>query len=396
MTDARMTDAMALNQAVDASTSGGAQAAADARAPHTSRLTPLTVMITTGGTGGHIFPGLAIARTLAARGDRVFWLGTRAGMEAELVPRHGVDFAGIDFRSVRGRGKLQLLLAPVTIGRALWQAWRVMRARKPDVVLGLGGYVSFPGAMLASLLRIPLAIHTADAVAGLANRFLARRAGRVMSGFPGSFGRDFGREVTWTGNPVRAEIAALPVPAERYAGRSGPLRILVVGGSLGAQALNDAVPQALVRLPADSRPQVTHQAGAKQIEALRARYAELGVAADCRAFIDDMAAAYGAADLVICRSGAITVAELAVAGVASVLVPYPHHKDQQQLHNARFLVEAGGALLLEQKQLTPDALAALLAGLDRGALVRMGQAARGVAKPEATQDVARLIEELAR
>ncbi|TJZ77425.1 undecaprenyldiphospho-muramoylpentapeptide beta-N-acetylglucosaminyltransferase [Chitiniphilus eburneus] len=353
------------------------------------------VMITTGGTGGHIFPGLAIAHALQAQGVQVFWLGTRNGMESKLVPQHGVDFEALDFASVRGRGKLALLLAPFTVTRALLQATGVLLRRRPDVVLGLGGYVSFPGALMAGLLRVPLVVHTADAVAGLANRWLGRLATRVLSGFPDAFGADYPRPVQWTGNPIRAEIAALPDPDTRYAGREGPLRVLVVGGSLGAQALNDIVPQALARLPEAQRPLVIHQAGAKQIDALKANYAAAGVLGDCRAFIDDMAGAYRDADLVICRAGAVTVAELAAAGAPSVLVPYPYHKDQQQLRNARFIADAGGALLLEQKDLTPDTLANALAGLDRAELARMGRAARAVAKPEATAQVAATLVELA-
>ncbi|UXY17266.1 undecaprenyldiphospho-muramoylpentapeptide beta-N-acetylglucosaminyltransferase [Chitiniphilus purpureus] len=352
-------------------------------------------MITTGGTGGHIFPGLAIAQALQQQGFEVFWLGTRDGMEARLVPQHGVAFEAIRFASVRGRGRLALACAPFTIARAVAQALAVVLRRRPDVVVGLGGYVSFPGAMLAIALRLPLVIHTADAVAGLANRWLGRFALRVLAGFPGAFGAAYPRPVQWTGNPVRAEIAALPDPAQRYAGRDGRLRLLVVGGSLGAQALNDVVPQALALLPPAERPQVLHQAGARQIEALQANYAAAGVAADCRAFIDDMAIAYGEADLVICRAGAITVAELAAAGAPSVLVPYPYHKDQQQLHNARFIAEAGGALLLQQQELTPGKLAALLAGLDRSTLLQMAQAARSVARPEATRAVVDAVAELA-
>ncbi|MBZ0132050.1 MAG: undecaprenyldiphospho-muramoylpentapeptide beta-N-acetylglucosaminyltransferase, partial [Rhodocyclaceae bacterium] len=275
--------------------------------------------------------------------------------------------------------------------RAFWQALRELGRVRPNVVLGMGGYVTFPGGMMAVLTGRPLVVHEQNSVAGLANRVLAGVADRVLSGFPNVLGQG-----EWTGNPVRAEIAALPQPAQRYAGRSGRLDVLVVGGSLGAQALNDAVPRALTLITADKRPRVTHQSGAKQIDALRAAYAVAGVEAELLPFIDDMAARYAQADLVICRAGALTVAELAAAGVASVLVPFPHAVDDHQTGNARFLSEAGAAILLPQKELTPEKLAALLGELTRGQLAGMAEKARTLAKPEATRAVAEACMEVAR
>ena len=295
------------------------------------------------------------------------------------------------FAALRGKGLLRKLLLPLSLLRAFWQALRQLSRVKPNVVLGMGGYVTFPGGMMAALTGRPLVVHEQNSVAGLANRVLAGVADRVLSGFPNVL-----KQAEWTGNPVRAEIAALPQPAQRYAGRSGPLSVLVVGGSLGAQALNDAVPRALTLITADKRPRVTHQSGAKQIDALRAAYAVAGVEAELLPFIDDMAARYAQADLVICRAGALTVAELAAAGVASVLVPFPHAVDDHQTGNARFLSEAGAAILLPQKELTPEKLAALLGELTRGQLAGMAEKARTLAKPEATRAVAEACMEVAR
>ena len=346
------------------------------------------VMITTGGTGGHVFPGLAVAAKLVARGAGVFWLGTRGGMEATLVPRHGVDFESIAFGGVRGKGWKQLLLGPYALLAACWASLSVIGRRAPDVVLGFGGFASFPGALMGVARGKPLVIHEANAVAGLANRVLAYGADRILVGFPDAFRGRHARKIEWAGNPLRDAIVAVAEPQARLAGRSGPLRILVVGGSLGAAALNERVPAALARLAAAGRPHVVHQAGEKHIEALRAAYARAGVAADCVAFIADMAARYADADVVICRGGAITVAELAAVGVASIIVPLPGAIADEQSANAAFLVAAGAAVVIAQAEFTPERLAALLPTLTRDRLAAMAAAARRVGRPDAADRVA--------
>ncbi len=348
-------------------------------------------MVMAGGTGGHVYPGLAVAEYLNARGWRIVWMGNPDGMEARLVPARGYEMAWVRVKALRGKGLLRALLLPAQLLRAFWQALRQLARFKPNVVLGMGGYVSFPGGMMAALCGRPLVVHEQNSVAGLANRVLAGVAERVLTGFPGVLKRG-----VWCGNPVRAEIAALPPPAQRYAARSGPLELLVIGGSLGAQALNETVPRALALLAEAERPRVTHQSGARQIDALRAAYAAAGVAGELLPFIDDMAARYAAADLVICRAGALTVAELAAAGVASVLVPYPHAVDDHQSGNARFLVEAGAARLLPQAELTAEGLAALLRGLTREGLAEMAEKARALARPEAARAVAEACMEVAK
>lgn len=347
-----------------------------------------TVMITTGGTGGHVFPGLAVAAELVARGWGVFWLGTREGMEAKLVPQHGVDFEAISFRGVRGKGWKTLLLGPFALLAACIDSLRVIRRRRPNVVLGFGGFASFPGALMGVASGRPLVIHDSNAVAGLANRVLAYGADRVLLGFPDAMKGAHAQRSEWVGNPLRDDIARIPPPELRFAGRTGPLRLLVVGGSLGARALNDCVPAALARLPAAQRPQVVHQAGAKHLEALRAAYAAQRVDGECLAFIDDMAARYAAADFVICRGGALTVAELAAVGVGALIVPLPGAIADEQSANARFLVDGGAAIALPQAELTPEKLAALLASLDRARLAAMAHAARALARADATRRVA--------
>ena len=350
-----------------------------------------TLMVMAGGTGGHIFPGIAVAEELRAQGWRIVWMGNPDGMEARIVPQRGYETAWVRFGALRGKGLLRKLLLPVNLLSGFWQALRALRRVQPDVVLGMGGYITFPGGMMASLLGRPLVLHEQNSVAGLANRVLAKVADRVLSGFPAVLDN-----AEWLGNPVRADITAVLPPAERYAGRTGPLRVLVVGGSLGAAALNETVPQALARLDAEARPTVVHQAGERQIEALRAAYARAQVEGELRPFIDDMAAAYAEADLVICRAGALTVAELAAAGVASLLVPFPYAVDDHQTGNARFLSEAGAAILLPQRELTPEKLAALLRELTREKLAAMAEKARALAKPEATRAVAEVCMEVAR
>lgn len=349
-----------------------------------------TVLIMAGGTGGHIFPGLAVAEALRAAGCEVVWLGARGGMEERLVPPHGIRAAWIRARALRGRRLLGQLLFPFGLLVAFWQSARAIFALRPDVVLGLGGYVAFPGGMMASLLARPLAVHEQNAVPGLANRVLSALADRVMVGFPGAL-----RNGEWTGNPVRDAIIAIPAPEARFAARSGPLRVLVVGGSLGAQVLNETLPRALALIPPARRPRVVHQSGERHLEALRAAYAEAGVPGELLAFIEDMARCYAEADLVICRAGALTVAELAAAGVAAVLVPYPHAVDDHQTANARFLVEQDAAVLLAQGEFTPQRLAEVLEGFDRPRLLGMAQRARALGKPGAAATVAARCMELA-
>jgi UDP-N-acetylglucosamine--N-acetylmuramyl-(pentapeptide) pyrophosphoryl-undecaprenol N-acetylglucosamine transferase len=348
-----------------------------------------TALIMAGGTGGHVFPGLAVADELRTRGWRVVWMGTRAGMEGRLVTARGYELAAIRAVALRGRGLAAALLLPLNLLIGFWQSARAIFRLRPDVVLGMGGYVAFPGGMMASLLARPLALHEQNAIAGLTNRILAGVADKAMSAFPNTL-----RNAEWTGNPVRADIAALADPAERYARRSGPLRLLIVGGSGGAQALNECVPHAIAHL--EPRPLVVHQSGEKNYAALRAAYAAAGVQGELVAFIDDMARRYAEADLVICRAGAMTVAELSAGGVASVLVPYPHAVDDHQTANARFLADQGAAILLPQTELTPQRLAQLLRTLERPQLLAMARKARSLGKPEAARVVAERCMELAK
>jgi UDP-N-acetylglucosamine--N-acetylmuramyl-(pentapeptide) pyrophosphoryl-undecaprenol N-acetylglucosamine transferase len=347
-----------------------------------------TVMITTGGTGGHVFPGLAVAARLIARGWRVFWLGTHEGMEARLVPQHGVDFEPIHFAGVRGKSLKRLLFGPFALLAAFGQSLRIIRRRDPDVVLGLGGFASFPGAMMGVACNKPLVIHDANAVAGLANRILAYGADRILLGFPDALHGRHAAKAEWVGNPVREDIAALPLPEERFRTRSGPLNLLVLGGSLGALALNERVPAALALLPENARPIVIHQAGETHIDSLRAAYAAAGVEAECVAFIRDMAPRYADADLVICRAGGLTVAELAVAGIGALLVPLPGAIADEQTQNARFLVAAGGAVLIPQVELTPERLAGFLRNASRERMLELAIAARKVGRADAAERVA--------
>ncbi len=378
-----------------------AQGAAGGHSPLAPRHSR-TALIMAGGTGGHVMPALAVAEALRDEGWRVVWLGTRAGMEAKLAVAKGFDMAWVKVAGVRGKGLLTKLLLPFNLLLAFWQAARAIFRERPDVALGLGGYVAFPGGMMAVLLNKPLVIHEQNAVAGLTNQILARIANRVLLGLPlqvqGARGKGQGGMATgeWVGNPVRPEIAALPAPAERLAGRDGPLHLLVIGGSLGAQALNERIPQALARLPAAQRPQVRHQSGAKHLDTLQANYTAAGVAAETVAFIDDMAEAYAWADLVICRAGALTVAEVAAAGLAALFVPFPFAVDDHQTANAAFLADQGAAWLLPQQQLGVDTLAAWLAGLTREELLTRAKKARNLAKPAATARVAAVVRELAK
>ena len=349
-----------------------------------------TILIMAGGTGGHIFPALAVAEKMRERGWRVVWLGNPEGMEARLVPQHGFEMVWVKFAALRGKGLVRKLLLPVNLLRGFWQAQKAIRQVQPNVVLGMGGYITFPGGMMAALLGRPLVVHEQNSVAGLANRVLAGVADHIATGFP-----EVLKKGVWAGNPVRPEIAAMAPPAERFAGRDGALRLLVIGGSLGAQALNEIIPQGMALLGANELPQIVHQAGEKHIEALKANYAAVGLPAHCVSFIEDMAGAYEWADLVICRAGALTVAELAAAGVASILVPFPHAVDDHQTGNARFLVNVGGAFLLPQGELTPEAIA-LIRNYSRGQLLEMAEKARSLAKPDATEEVANICAEIAK
>jgi len=347
------------------------------------------VLIMAGGTGGHVFPALAVARYLRDEGVEVVWLGTRRGLEARIVPDAGFPIEYITISGLRGKGILGWLLAPVRLSIALWQAVKVCLRTRPGAVLGLGGFVTGPGGVAAWLLRRPLVIHEQNAIAGLTNRLLSRLARRVLEAFPGSFPGSIKTEQT--GNPVRANIAALPLPASRIGAHQGPCRLLVIGGSLGAQVLNEVVPLALAEMSLAERPVIWHQAGQNKEVATRETYAHAGIEARVEPFINDMAEAYAWADLVICRAGALTVSELAAAGVAAILVPYPHAVDDHQTRNALYLSEAGAARLILQSELTPAALTQLLRELLRGGrdgLIDIATIARSLAKPGATQRVA--------
>lgn len=361
-----------------------------------------TALLMAGGTGGHIFPALAVASQLRQRGWQVVWLGTRHGLESRLVPPHGIEIEWLSVAGLRGKGLLSLAAGLPRAVLALLQALRALFRRRPDVVVGFGGFVSFPGGLAAALTRRPLLVHEQNSIAGLSNRLLALLARDVMAGFPDAF-RERGANPLarllprparchWTGNPVRAELAAVAPPAQRFAGRSGPLRLLVVGGSQGARVLNQLVPEAVALLPADQRPQVLHQAGPKLHAEMQDAYARRGLAADVRPFIEDMAAALGEADLVICRAGALTVAELCAVGAAALLVPFAAAVDDHQTGNGRFLVQAGAAEMYAQAGLDAATLAARLAALDRPRLLAMAEAARRLARPDAAAAVADRVE----
>ncbi|MDD2684836.1 MAG: undecaprenyldiphospho-muramoylpentapeptide beta-N-acetylglucosaminyltransferase [Gallionella sp.] len=349
-----------------------------------------TAMIMAGGTGGHIYPGLAVADALRAQGWNIVWLGAPNSMESELVPKHGYPVAWVNFSGVRGKGVMRLLTLPFTLLRALGQSADAIFRHRPDVILGMGGYITMPGGLMAAILRRPLVIHEQNSIAGMSNKVLAKLSTRVLSGFPNVL-----KGTQWCGNPVRADIAAVAEPQARFANRSGKLNVLVVGGSLGAQALNEALPKALALMSEAERPNVLHQTGKKHFETVQKLYEQAGMQADVRAFLDDMANQYANADVVICRAGALTIAELAVAGVASVLVPFPHAVDDHQTYNARFLSEQGAAVLLPQTELNAEKLAQLLREMTREKLLAMAQAARNLAKPDATQQVAQVCVALA-
>lgn len=346
-------------------------------------------LIMAGGTGGHIFPGLAVASELAARGWRVQWLGNPDAMEGRLVPARGIALHPLVFSGLRGKGLKALLFMPLRLLMAFAQALGVLRKVRPDVVLGMGGYVAFPGGMMASLLGIPLVVHEQNSVAGMTNRWLAKVADRSLVAFPGALDN-----AVWVGNPVRADMAGLPTPACRYTARSGSLKVLIVGGSLGAMALNTTVPQAFARVRDRAAYRITHQSGQAHLAQLQANYAHVGVSADCVAFIDNMADAMASADLVICRAGAMTVAEVAAVGVAALFVPFPFAVDDHQTGNARYLAGSDAAVLMSQSELTPERLATWLDSQTRESLLVMASKAREKARPQATQSVCDCLEEL--
>lgn len=343
-----------------------------------------TFLLMAGGTGGHIFPALAVADALKRRGHHVVWLGSEGAMETRIVPQHGIALETLAIKGVRGNGLKRKLMLPFTLWQTVSAAKRILKKHRIDGVIGFGGFVSFPGGMAAKFSGIPIVIHEQNAVAGLSNKLLAKHARRVLYAFPKAFDHSGGL----VGNPVRADIAALPPPEQRFAGRSGPLKVLVTGGSLGADVLNRLLPEALALLPAGRRPQIRHQSGRGKLGDLAQRYQALGVAAECSEFIDDMAAAYREADVVVCRAGALTVAELTAAGVGALLVPYPHAVDDHQTANARFMAAAEAALLLPQSELNAEKLASVLGGLTRDTCRQWAENARTLAQPDSADQVA--------
>ncbi len=358
-------------------------------------MTQRRALIMAGGTGGHIFPGLALAEALSDKGWRVHWLGGKGSpsnpsMESQLVPPRGFAFETIDFSGVRGKGVVTLAFLPLRLLKAFWQSIQVIRRVKPNVVIGFGGYIAFPAGMMAVLLGKPLVLHEQNSVAGMVNKILAHVADRVFTAFP-----DVIKTAEWIGNPLRTAFTQQAEPGVRFAGRSGPLRLLVVGGSLGAKALNTVVPQALALMATDKRPVVTHQSGATQINELRANYSAAGVDATLAPFIDDTATAFADADLIICRAGASTVTEIAAVGAAALFVPFPSAVDDHQTRNARFLVAQGAGWQIAQDELTPQILADVLQKTERAALVDIGQKAKTMQKTEATARMVAACEELA-
>lgn len=351
------------------------------------------LLIMAAGTGGHIFPGLAIADTMRARGWQVSWLGTLRGMEADIVPRHGVDFDALDFTGLRGKGWMHTLFGSFKLVASFFRCLVIIRRLKPDVVLGMGGYVTVPGGVMARLVGVPLALVNADAALLMSNKALLPFAKKILFGFATS-DESAGDKVQVTGNPVRREISALPAPGARYALRSGSLNVLVLGGSLGAKVLNETIPAALSLIAADDRPNIVHQSGRQHIDALKKAYDDAGVNAEIVDFIDDMAARYAWADLVICRAGAITVSELCAAGVASVLVPFIASTTSHQRDNAGWMASIGAAIHQPQSELNVDALASLIKTLTRERCLHMADAAYRHGKREANEAIAQVLETL--
>lgn len=352
------------------------------------------IMIMAGGTGGHVFPALAVADVLAKQGVDVHWMGTERGIEYKLVPEAGYPLSLIHVKGLRGNGLLGWLLAPFKVIKAVYEAMVALHRIKPDVVLGLGGFASGPGGIAAWLLRIPVVIHEQNAIPGLTNKLLSRVAKRVLEAFPYSFDSEYKAE--WVGNPVRDSIAAASEPAQRYNNEQQVPKLLILGGSLGAKSLNTVIPEALSLIPEQERPIVRHQSGVKHIDACQQAYSQANVDAEVMAFVSDMSEAYQWADLVICRSGALTVAELSAVGVASLLVPYPFAVDDHQTHNASALVMAGGARLIKDSDLSAQDMSVQIRELleDKATLLAMAEAARTQAKPEAANTIAQICEEV--
>lgn len=360
-----------------------------------SQVLTKTLMVMAGGTGGHVYPAMAVADYLKAKGWQIVWLCTQGGMENHLIEGKGFEKAMITMQGVRGKGLLGWVLLPVKLVKAFSQSIRALKQHQPNVVLGMGGFAAFPGGLMAWLLGKPLVIHEQNSVAGLTNKVLAKFATRVLAAFPAAFSKKLDSKAVLVGNPVRADITMQAGPEQRFAGREGALRLLVVGGSLGALALNEVIPQAIALLPEEQRPQVIHQAGVKHIDTLKNNYETAGVVADTRAYIEDMASLYSWADFVICRSGALTVAEVSAMGLGALMVPFPSAVDDHQTTNAAYLVEAGAAMLIQQKELSSEKLANLLRELNREKCLDMAIKARKLGKPEATADVAAICEEVA-
>ncbi len=353
------------------------------------------ILITAGGTGGHVYPGLAVARALQEQDIPVVWMGTEKGLESRVIPEAGIHMVYLSVSGLRGKGVLSLLKAPFELVNALFQSFWIMRKVKPAAVLGMGGFVAGPGGLVASLMGIPIVIHEQNAIPGLTNKLLSKVSKKVLEGFPGTFvGLD---KAIGIGNPVRQDIADVDIPLRRLGNRWGRVRVLIFGGSLGAQALNEVVPMALGEITADKRPIVRHQAGKNKDEVTRKLYKKMGVEAEVTPFIEDMAAAYEWADLVICRAGALTVAELAAAGLASIMVPYPYAVDDHQTENARYLSNSEAAILMPQDDMTKETLSTLLEELcgNRDKLIEMSFNARALAKPNATVEVAAICAEMA-
>jgi len=347
-------------------------------------------LVMAGGTGGHIFPGLAVAQALRDKGWRVHWLGTPNSMETRLVPLRGFTMELVDFSGVRGKGVMTWVRLPWRLLRACFQSFQVLQQVRPDVVLGFGGYISLPAGLVTVLRRIPLVLHEQNAIAGMANQVLSKVAARVFTAFPHVM-----KKAQWVGNPLRAEFLKQAEPSERFLGRTGPMKVLVVGGSLGARALNAVVPLALAKIPLVDRPSVVHQSGEKEIDTLRTNYFDSNVEAILTPFIDNTAQAFADADIVICRAGASTVTEIAAIGAAALFVPFPGAVDDHQTHNAQFLTEQGAGWTIQQSELTPEYLAKWLQSLNRDVLQKSAEKAKTLACLNATQAIAEACEELA-
>ena len=359
------------------------------------------ILITAGGTGGHVYPGLAVARALIKQDIPVVWMGTHKGLEARVIPAAGIEMAWLDVNGLRGKGLMTLLAAPVKLVKALFQSIGIMRKHRPVAVLGMGGFVAGPGGLMASLMGIPVVIHEQNAVAGLTNKLLSKFSKKILEGFPQTFPKSATatkqNKIIAIGNPVRKEITAIAPPEKRLAGRDSAIRLLIIGGSLGAQALNEIVPQALAELGENIRPKVRHQAGKGKDATTQADYKAVGVDALVTPFIEDMSEAYEWADLIICRAGALTIAEVAAAGLASILVPYPYAVDDHQTANGAYLSDNGAAILMQQTEFNKDSASKVLQSLltDREKIVSMSIKARKLAKPTATDEVAAICAQLA-